>query len=128
MGRVVIKPEPDTDLYAVYSENTDGVLFAGTRKAVARWFTVDAERPAEALPPVVEGRLARADAHGSSSHIPLGPEGPAVLYGWRDGQLRIGAGPGAPGMMMRADLLGYCRDLAVDDEAAAAARVEADED
>lgn len=33
MTRVILKPSRDADLYAVYSENTDAVLFAGDRDA-----------------------------------------------------------------------------------------------
>lgn len=121
MTRAILKPDRSVDLYAVYSENTDAILFTGTRAAVRRWLVADKEHDPE-------GRLDRADEHGSSSLIPLLTSGPAVLYGWQDGALRIGEGPGGPGTLARLDLLGYCRDLAADDEAAAAARVEPDDE
>lgn len=127
MTRVILKPSRDADLYAVYSENTDAILFAGDRDAVERWLGADACHPADGAPVVVKGRLARADEYGSSSRIPLG-RGDGVLYGWDDEALRISEGVGGPGTLPRGALFPYCGYLMVGDEERAAACVLPDDD
>ena len=127
MTRAILKPDPDVDLYAVYSENTDAILFVGDREAVRRWLVEDADRPAERSPVVIEGRLDRAKVYGSSSAIPLG-NGDGVLYGWDDLEIRISEGTGGPGQLPRGALFVYCCYLRDDDLERAAACVLPDED
>lgn len=127
MARAILKADPDVNLYAVFSENTDAILLVGTRNAIKRWLTAEADRPADASPVVIEGRLARADMHGSSSLIPLGT-GDGVLYGWNDHGILIGEGPGGNGTLPREALLDYCLHLQADRDALAAALVQPDED
>lgn len=128
MTRAIVKPETDVDLYAVYSENTDAILFVGDREAVRRWLVEDADRVADRSPVVIEGRLDRAKVYGSSSRIPLGA-GDGVLYGWADESLRIGEGPGGPGTLPRGALFAYCGYLQHGDlERAAACVLPDDED
>lgn len=127
MTRVILRADTGVDLYAVFSENVDAVLFVGDREAVGKWLADEADRPAERSPVVTEGRLARADAHGTSSLIPLGSGG-GFLYGWEDPDIRIMEGPGGRGYLPRGALLAYCGYVATGDEDRAAACVVPDED
>jgi hypothetical protein len=128
MSRAILKPDNDVDLYAVYSENTDAILFVGDREAVRRWLADDeTANAAERSPVVIEGRLERATEYGSSSAIPLG-KGNGVLYGWHDLGIRIMEGPGGPGNLPRGALFVYCCYVRDDDLERAAACVLPDED
>lgn len=127
MSRAILKPDTDVDLYAVYSENTDAILFAGDREAVRRWLVDEAASAAERSPVAIDDRLNRAKVHGSSSRIPLG-KGNGVLYGWQDLGIRIMEGPGGPGSLPRGALFAYCCYLRDGDLERAAACVITDED
>lgn len=122
MSHYVLKAsaDPDDDLYALYSDNTDAVLTVGTREAMRRYLFDIAEYPLERAR--VDARLDHADDHGSSCHIPGGIAG-GVLYGWDDEEIIIMEGPGGPGDLPRHDLRAYCLAIRDGDEAAAAAYV-----
>lgn len=119
MSHYVLKASRDHDMYAVYSDNTDAVMFVGTRAAMRRYLIAEAGSPLEASN--VDGRLDRTDERGSSCY--MGTRTGGVLYGWDDDEIGLAAGPGAPGDLPRKDLYAYCLAFAADDEAAAAALV-----
>lgn len=112
--------DPASDLYALYSTNTDAVLTVGTRDAMRRYLVAEAATPLESAG--IDARLERADRLGSSCLAP------AAALGYDDDIVIIGEGPGGPGYLPRNDLHAYCAALDVDDDEAAGALVRPHED
>ncbi|MCD0445805.1 hypothetical protein LO763_19540 [Glycomyces sp. A-F 0318] len=81
MGRILIKPEPGVDCYAMYAEIVDGFVAYGTREAflqVPRGKDTDWLAKQHRL-------LDRVDAFGTSSHAYNEPG----HMGWRDDVILI---------------------------------------
>lgn len=68
MPTFIVKAEPDTDLYVLWSTVVDAPTFTGTRAEVTQHLAwQDGNRSAQQI----EQRFARADAHGSSGIPPF---------------------------------------------------------
>lgn len=107
MPSYIIKPEPDEDLYVLWSDVVEAPVIIGTRAEVTRvlqsW-----GRPAEAE----RDRFDRADRHGSSA---MWPKTDRPIYGWDDAAGFIAE---QRGVLRRGDLTVYARLRLANDPAA----------
>lgn len=94
MGRFIIKPEADRDLYIEWSTVVDAPVKAGTRETITA--ELDHEFGTHGRDHTREA-LDRADELGSSSMLGDGA--------WNDERLILMNGPGAPGLIYRKDLV-----------------------
>lgn len=102
MARILIKLEPNTDWYVLWSTIVDGPIAFGPKADLLK-----ADHDGDLLPE----RWARADATGSSSRN--------GWYSWTEDTMVVYSC--GTGVLKRADLLAFCQALAKEDTAAAEA-------
>lgn len=72
LGAIILKIEPESDLYAVWSTNVDSFFCWGTKKEVFDYLVETSEKKPEFAVPETEARFERVERTGSSSFTRTG--------------------------------------------------------
>lgn len=85
MPGYIVKASPDEDFYVIWSTVVDNITFSGTRDEILA-YELETLGSMQHINPEhrPEGRIARADATGTSAMWPEENAGPDKYLGWND--------------------------------------------